>query len=174
MTQPGRYIQVLIVLLGMLSAYFLSPAASGQSSSSDSAWVEAAGPCSRRTPLVISEIMYHPSRRPDSNNLEFVELYNSQLWSEDISGFQLAGTVQYTFPTGTVLRAEGLIVVAADPAAVHVVYGMTNVLGPFIGRLGNQSEQLRLLNRSGAVLLEIGYSSEPPWPVTADGGGHSL
>src|SRR5262249_54988713 len=33
---------------------------------------------------------------------------------------------------------------------------------------------LRLLNGNGAVLLEVAYESDPPWPVAADGAGHSL
>ena len=161
------------ITLGLVHVFGLWLAAA-QSSSADSARAETPGPCSRRTPLVISEIMYHPRERVDSNNLEFVEVFNSQLWPEDISGFQLAGAVQYTFPTGTVIAAAGVLVVAADPAAVGVAHGITNVLGPFAGRLENQGEELRLLNRSGAVLLEVPYSDEPPWPVAADGAGHSV
>ena len=72
------------------------------------------------------------------------------------------------------LAAEGVVVVAADPAAIQSVYGLTHVLGPYSGRLENHAEQLRLLNRSGAVLLEVSYASDFPWPVAADGAGHSL
>src|SRR5688572_13552353 len=102
-----------ILLLAGMALCFVSRAcgpwpAAGQSSSADSARAETPGPCSRRTSLVISELMYHPRDRADSNNLEFVEMFNSQLWPEDVSGFQLAGAVQFTFPTGTVLAAEGV------------------------------------------------------------------
>jgi len=38
---------------------------------------EPLGPSSRRTGMVISEIMYHPPPRADGRNLEFVELYNA-------------------------------------------------------------------------------------------------
>src|SRR5262249_46334269 len=41
---------------------------------------EPLGPSSRRTGLVISEIMYHPTNRADGKILEFVELYNSQVF----------------------------------------------------------------------------------------------
>src|SRR5262245_52714490 len=47
-----------------------------QSSSADSARLETPGPSNRRTPMVISEIMYRPAARADSNDLEYVELYN--------------------------------------------------------------------------------------------------
>ena len=165
----------LLLFFTIITSWLIEgPPALAQSSSADSARAETPGPCSRRTPLVISEIMYHPASRPDSNNLEFVELYNSQLWPEDIGGFQLAGAVQFTFPAGTVLPAEGVLVVALDPAAVRSVHGITNVVGPYAGRLKNQTGQLRLLNRTGAVLLELAYATDPPWPVAADGAGHSL
>ena len=172
---PAVHRPELLLFLAIVAGWLLGPwLATGQSSSADSARAEAPGPCSRRTPLVISEIMYHPPSRADSNNLEFVEVFNSQPWAEDIGGFQLAGAAQFLFPTGTVLVAEGVLVVALDPAAVRRVYAITNVVGPYTGRLGNRAEQLRLLNRSGAVLLTVAYTADPPWPVAADGAGHSL
>ena len=118
--------------------------------------------------------MYHPPSRADSIQLEFVEVFNSQPWPENIGDFQLAGAVRYTFPAGTILPAQAVLVVALDPASIRSIHGLTNVLGPFTGRLENHGEPLRLLNRSGAVLLEVAYKSNPPWPVAADGAGHSL
>ena len=52
---------------------------------------EAIGPSRRRSPLVISEVMYNPTNRADLRNLEFIEIYNSQAWPEDISGYRLSG-----------------------------------------------------------------------------------
>src|SRR6185295_17349676 len=51
---------------------------------------EPIGPSSRRTGLVLSEIMFHPTNRTDLRNLEFVELFNSNPWMEDISGYRLS------------------------------------------------------------------------------------
>ncbi len=118
--------------------------------------------------------MYHPAKRQDAAAMEFVELYNSQPWPEDISGFQLSGAVKFMFPVSTVLPAEGVLVVALDPAAMRRVHGLTNVTGPYSGKLENRSDRLRLLNRNGAVLLETPYTDTSPWPVAADGAGHSL
>jgi hypothetical protein len=64
--------------------------------------IEALGPSSRRSSIVISEIMYHPADRSDGKNLEFIELYNSQPYYEDISGWKLSGNVEFTFPGGTI------------------------------------------------------------------------
>jgi hypothetical protein len=77
--------------------------------------IEPLGPPSRRSSIVISEIMYHPADRPDEKNLEFVELYNSQPYYEDISGWRLSGTVEFTFPEGTIIAGGGFLVIAAAP-----------------------------------------------------------
>ena len=136
---------------------------------------ETVGPSSRRTALVISEIMYHPTNRSDGRNLEYIELYNSQEWSEDIGGFRLTGEVDYTFPANTVMGARSFLVVAAVPADIQAVYGVSvRTLGPFTNALSNGGGTVRLRNRLGALLLEAEYDDEPPYPAPADGGGHSL
>jgi hypothetical protein len=135
---------------------------------------EPLGPSSRRSGLVISEIMYHPAPRTDGRNPEFIELYNAQAVAENLGGYRLSGELNYTFPTATSLPAGGFLVVAPAPADVEGVYGITGVLGGTNTRLNNRSGTIRLLNRLGAVLLEVSYASEPPWPVAADGAGHSL
>ncbi len=140
---------------------------------------EPPGPSSRKTGLVITEIMYHPQPAPDlTNRLQFVELYNSKSWAEDLSGFSLDGSVHYLFPSNTVLRPAAFLVVARDPDYLKTVYGVTNVTGPWDGAETNglsiDRDTVRLRNRQGAVLLEVNYSDAPPWPVSADGSGHSL
>ncbi|MGO8929000.1 MAG: lamin tail domain-containing protein [Limisphaerales bacterium] len=135
---------------------------------------EALGPCSRKTPIIISEIMYKPAPRADTNNLEFLEIYNSNPWFQDISGYSLAsGNINYTFPLGTILNGGAFLVVAASPASMQAVYGITNVLGPYAGSL-KKSDTLQLLDEQGAVLLTVPYSNIYPWPVATDGTGHSL
>src|SRR6185295_12506277 len=69
---------------------------------------EPPGPSSRKTGLVITEIMYNPRAvpgQPTNNTLEFVELFNSKPWAEDISGFAIGGSVHYVFASNTILRA---------------------------------------------------------------------
>lgn len=138
---------------------------------------EALGPSSRRTGLAISEIMYHPREvlwagRPAE--LEFVELFNSNPYFEDLSGYRLSGDIEFTFPRGTVLAGGGFVVVARVPEDVKAVYGLASVLGPYTNNLPNQQGRVRLRNNNGFLLLEVNYESRPPWPVAADGAGHSL
>src|SRR5437899_3732033 len=118
--------------------------------------VEPPGPSSRKSPFAITEIMYKPAPRSDGANLEFVEIYNSNPFFEDISGYRLSGQIDFTFPPNTVLRGGAYLVVAKSPVDIQDVYGVANVLGPYTGSLGS-SGTLRLRNDQGAINLEIPY-----------------
>ncbi|HLP77618.1 MAG TPA: lamin tail domain-containing protein, partial [Candidatus Paceibacterota bacterium] len=135
---------------------------------------EPPGPSSRRTALVISEIMYNaPESWGGTNSLEFVELWNSGLITEDLTGHKLTGDISYKFPEGTKLAPGQFLVVAKDPVAAQSFYGVA-CLGPYTNKLSNSGGTLRLLNELGGRLLEIEYDNKTPWPVAADGAGHSL
>ncbi len=148
-----------------LTVVFLSPA---------QLTYEPLGPSSRRTGLTFSEIMYHPAPNADGLRTEFIELNNSNPFFEDISGWRLTGDIDYTFPSNTVIQGNSFLVVAPAPADVQTVYGITGVLGGFQSNLPNDSGTIRLRKRSGAIVLEVHYSDQPPWPVAADGTGQSL
>lgn len=136
--------------------------------------VEPLGPSSRRTGLVISEIMYHSPDREDGARLEYIEIFNSESALADLSGFQLSGDVTHAFPAGTILPAGGFLVVAAEPDLAANSYGLAQVLGPWRGQLSHNLGSVILRNPAGAVLLDVTYSDEYPWPTAADGAGHSL
>jgi regulation of enolase protein 1 (concanavalin A-like superfamily) len=136
---------------------------------------ESIGPSSRTTPIVFSEIMYKPAARTDGNNIEFIEIYNSNPFFHDISGYKITcADMNYTFPPNTVMPGGAFFVIAASPSGIANVYGLTtNVFGPYSGSL-KKTETLQLLDEQGAVLLTVPYSSSYPWPVAADGTGHSI
>jgi regulation of enolase protein 1 (concanavalin A-like superfamily) len=135
---------------------------------------EAVGPSSRKSPVAFSEIMWKPAPRIDAKNLEFIEIYNSNPWVQDISGYRITcADMNYTFPPNTQLPGGGYLVIAAAPADIQSIYGIANVMGPYTGNL-KSSETLQLLDEQGAVLLTVPYSDSSPWPVATDGTGHSL
>jgi len=76
--------------------------------------------------VVLSEVMYRPYIGDPPGNGEWVELYNPTDQPADISGWSLGdaatpdeyGSGTYTFPAGTVLPADGVIVVAQQAADV--------------------------------------------------------
>jgi hypothetical protein len=135
---------------------------------------EPLGPSSRRTGMIISELMYHPTARADGRNLEYLELYNARSVFEDLTGWRLSGDVDYQFPTGFKMQAGEFVVVAAAPEDVKAVYGITNVLGPYAHALPNDAGRIRLRNSADAIRLEVDYADSAPWPAAADGAGHSL
>src|SRR6185295_16430263 len=81
------------------------------------------------TVVVFNEIMYHPSTNEALS--EWVELRNQMAVDVDISGWSIAGGIQYTFPSNTIVRGGGFVVVAVSPTNLMTVTGLTNVLGPF-------------------------------------------
>ena len=135
--------------------------------------LESPGPSTRRGALVISEIHYHPRERADGRNLEFLEIHNPQPWFEDIGGWRIAGDVDFQFPAGATVPARGYIVLAAVPADVEAVHGLTGVLA-YAGNLENDGGMIQLRNNRDAVMWEVNYDDRAPWPVAPDGTGHSL
>ena len=144
---------------------------------------EPLGPSSRKTGLIISEIMYHPraSELGSEINLdiEFIELHNSNPFAENLSGHRISGAVDYQFPSGTVIGPGGFLVVARNPSALQSHFpGITGILGPWVGAdtngLPGNGGRIRLRSEGDSVLLEVNYEVDAPWPVEADGAGHSL
>jgi regulation of enolase protein 1 (concanavalin A-like superfamily) len=135
---------------------------------------DSIGASSRKTPIAFSEIMWKPAPRADGKNLEFIEIYNSNPWFQDISGYQITcADMHYTFPPNTRIAGGGYLCIAAAPADIESTYGITNVMGPYTGSL-KKAETLQLLDEQDAVLLTVPYSNVYPWPVATDGTGHSL
>ncbi len=148
--------------------------------------VEPAGPSSRKTPFVFSEIMYNPATITSGSNTlstEFIELYNSNPFYEDLSGFKISGDVDYTFPKGVGLAGLARLVLAKNTndfqlhynlsGVTLLQYGVTNNVTNIVNSL-SRAGTLRLKNNAGGVVLEVSYDNDNPWPVVADGSGHSL
>jgi hypothetical protein len=122
--------------------------------------------------VVINEIMYHPAGVDET--LEYVELFNQLSYDMDVSGWQLADGVDYTFPSGTIVRRGQYLVVGKDPTALQEATGITGVLGPFVGSLANDGEEIELRNNSDRLMDVVDYEDHGAWAVGADGSGASL
>ena len=131
-------------------------------------------PSSEGSPLIISEIMYHAADSPDTNSMEFIEIFNTEPVDQHIGGFRISGDVDYTFPPDTKITYRSYILVARNPDAVEQAYGLQNVFGPFVGNLPNNGGTVRLRDKRDGIVLEVNYDDNLPWPVEADGSGHTL
>ena len=137
--------------------------------------------------VVINEIHYHPVEKPAFDALgnpvfqgtatiadftndvhEFVELRNAGASAVDVSGWKLSGGIDYAIPASTTIAAGGYKVIAKNVARLQTVYGITGVLGPFTGGLGNKNDTVRLKDAGGATIDTVSYSSGFPWPNSAD------
>ncbi len=150
----------------------------------------------RLSPIVVSEIQYHPTvavgEEPGpGEDLEFVEIWNTSAAPLSLEGWELAKAVRYRFAAETVLAPNGgVVVVSFDPVvnsekatAFRAAYGVdqgTVLLGPYEGVLDNGGEkvELRRPESGGAgepVMVDlVRYDDVAPWPESADGQGASL
>ncbi len=138
--------------------------------------------------VVINEIQYHPVEKAhfdasgnqtySDTNLpadtssdihEFVELQNAGTSPVILTGWKLAGGIDFTFPA-TTIAAGGYCVIARNPARIASVYGLVpaTVLGPFTGTLSNGGDTVRLVNPSGTTIDTVTYSPDFPWAISAN------
>ncbi|MEM9616077.1 MAG: lamin tail domain-containing protein, partial [Actinomycetota bacterium] len=116
--------------------------------------------------VVIAELAYDPA----DDGAEFVELVNTGGASVDLSGWEVDG-VGLDVPFGTVLASGGRLVLTDDDRAFRSRYpGLGVIVVQYPGGLKNSGETITVLDRDGAVVDEVSYSSEGLWPVApADG-----
>ncbi len=127
--------------------------------------------------IMVTEVMYHPlgsSATSEDEALEFIELYNDRSVSEDLSKWAFTNGIDYVFEPNTILGPKQYIVVAYDPNALKAASGISNVVGPYMGRLSNGGERVELSNANGGIVISFKYGNTHPWPVAPDGAGHSL
>ncbi|NQU21160.1 MAG: lamin tail domain-containing protein, partial [Candidatus Nealsonbacteria bacterium] len=134
--------------------------------------------------VVFNEVMYNPPGDADGT-LEWIELYNQLGVNMDVSEWSLEGGVDFTFAAQTVVPGRGhLLVVPFDPnsqpaelAAFLAEYDVppsVEIVGPYLGRLDNGGEELRLINNDHRLMNVLDYRDGGDWPVAPDGSGATL
>lgn len=122
--------------------------------------------------VMIHEIMYRPADVNDSEptELEFIELYNPTATPFDLSGHSFSNGINYTFEPGTIIPAEGYLVVSASPSDFAELYPSASpVVGPWSGRLSNSGERIELIDPTGQTIDEIRYSDQGDWAQRVEG-----
>jgi hypothetical protein len=145
-------------------------------------------------PVVINEIMYSP----DGTKAEYIELRNItaapvQLFdpADTDDTWRFVGGIDWAFPTGVTIPANGyVLVVAVDPAVFRTQYNVPAgalVFGPYTQAdgtnvLSDGGESVRLMrpgvNGPGArpyvQVDRVSYDDDAPWPAETSGTGQSL
>jgi hypothetical protein len=124
-----------------------------------------------RADVVINEIHYDPEDK--TVPLEFVELHNTAATNVNLSSWRLASGIEFTFPAGTEILANGFLVIAENPAAIQTVFNIP-ALGPFVGSLSNEGDRIVLRDAAGAQIDEVTYGIGFPWPTASRGAGASM
>ena len=142
-------------------------------------------------PIVISEIMYHPSGNGDAEYLELLNVSNQGVTLFDTSSstaWRFTSGIGYEFPAGlTVALAPGerLILTGNLPAfnSQFTVPAGTQVLEWTTGGLSNGGEAIQL-GRPGPVdsnnfiqfvrVDRVNFDDKAPWPTYPDGAGPAL
>ena len=134
-----------------------------------------------RSPLVVTEIHYHPAPPPpgntnDADNFEFVELKNTGPAPFSLAGFRFTAGIEFTFTATnavTVLAPDATVLLVRSLAAFRSRYpGVTNIAGEFTGTLDNAGERLVLVGPVGEPVFDFSYNDA--WYRATDGLGFSL
>lgn len=121
--------------------------------------------------IVLNEIHYNPD---GTGRAEFIELANPTGRVLDIGGYAFTDGIYFSFPSGTMVIPGEYVVVVRDPNDPRWRNRIYPIFGPYVGKLSNSGELIRLRSKNGAVVDEIEYSDQPPWPLAPDGYNASL
>jgi hypothetical protein len=73
------------------------------------------------------------------------------------------------------LALGATVLLVKNSSAFRARYGPLPVIqGEYSGKLANEGETVRLVDKADRTLAEVTYDDTTPWPVTPDGTGHSL
>jgi len=128
-------------------------------------------PCFR---IVINEIMYNPVET-GSDTTEFIELFNADSETVDLSGWRFTDGVECEFPDSTLLEPGEFLVVAEDTAAFIGFYKrLENLYEWRTGSLKNDGEAIVLSDNNDNLIDSVLYENGGDWPAEANGTGPSL
>lgn len=130
--------------------------------------------------LIVSEIHYHPA--PSSaaeraagyerrSHFEFIELRNVSEQRVNLMGVRFVDGVAFRFEEDWWLDPSEHVLVVQDPEAFAMRYpGVGDrVAGRYEGRLRNSGESLKISDRTGQLMVSVGYDDREPWPEETDG-----
>ncbi len=123
--------------------------------------------------IIINEINYHPDENTEP--IEFIELYNADNCTVNLSNWFFSDGITYSFAQGTSIAPGQFLVIAQNPVALQTKFSLGFVpMGPYDGKLSNQGEKVVLRDQTGRKIDQVDYNNSFPWPVAAGGDGASM
>ena len=132
--------------------------------------------------VIISEVMQAPLQGETS----WIEVQNLTATPFDIAEWRLKGEkFSYHFPAflktdpdRTFLRPfERILVTESESDSLRRQLNLDDevrVFGPWIGKIGAERDDLKLLDKNGIALCSLPYGRLAGWPLESVGTGHSL
>lgn len=132
--------------------------------------------------LMIGALDFDPIS--DDQDQEYVELINQSPTASDVSGWRVAGAVEFTLPPGTVIPSGGSLFLSPDREAFRLrAQSPTGgeqrfVVGPYQGHLAAEGETLELYDPEGVLRDSETFSGRNPGfngdsRKDVDGDGHN-
>jgi len=121
--------------------------------------------------LIISEIMYN-SPEDGADSLEFIEIYNNENTSVNLSGINFSQGLSYIFPD-TLIAANTFFTIAKDSVIFQNTFGLPAFQWS-TGSLSNNGEVIEIQNANGNTIDFVDFQNTLPWPPAANGLGASL
>ena len=138
--------------------------------------------------LIISEFDYNPADPSFAEStaghttaglFEFIELTNTVAQTLDLTGVKFTAGVKFTFPASRTLAPGASVLIVRNSAAFLFRYGTS--LTPLVAgifedssELSNNGETIAIADAQNVEIASVSYSATAPWPINADGSGHSL
>ncbi len=126
--------------------------------------------------ICVSELNYNSDSAYDAG--DWIELHNYGTTSINLSGWRLSDSKEdhmFVFPTGTVIPANGYLVIVEDSDKFKSQYpSVNNKIGLIGFNFSNGGDQIRIFNHLNALYSSFFYQDLFPWPLQPDGGGYTL
>ncbi len=124
--------------------------------------------------FVLNEIMYNPADFLGTDgDFEYLEFTNISDQSMDIGGYRVGNAVDWTWPAGTIIGPDEIIILASNPDSIFSYFGKA-AYGPWTGELDNNGETVLIYDNTDYNVDSVAYSGFSPWPTAANGDSSSL
>lgn len=127
--------------------------------------------------IIINEINYNAA--DDFDTGDWIELYNSSGNNLDLSGWTMKDdddSHSFILPQETIIEANGFLILTRDTTRFLSEFPNIEsvVVGDFDFGLSSEGDAVRLYDANEALVDEVYYLPDAPWPTLPNGEGYTL